>query len=422
MRFTETLITEAKFATRDRSLSVWILIVLCLSTFSVYFGLAEVKQQHSSVQRLLDANEQDRQANAKKLKDWGSAAYYSFHLTYDPPSEFAFAALGQRDVQPWKHRIRMLALEGQIYERDAGNPVIALIGRFDFAFLAAFVLPLVLIILLYDLRASERTAGRYNLLVATYGQAFSLWLARISVRAGVIFLSLITPLIIAGLISGAGVVILLSASLLVFVYTVFWALLCYAVGAWRKSDSLILMTLIGAWLSFAVILPAGFKLTIDRLVTVPSGAELLLLQRETVNDAWDLPREVTFETFFEQHPEWADYEKAEGAFEWQWYYAFQQVGDQKTQHLTKAYLEGRIKRDRMAGWSSLIAPPALLERSLQSLANTDFKSSMAYEKNVRSFHRALREHYYPKFFRNEAFDKAALESLPEFNRDQGMVK
>lgn len=39
--------------------------------------------------------------------------------------------MGQRDVQPWKHRIRLLALESQIYERDVGNPSIALVGRFD---------------------------------------------------------------------------------------------------------------------------------------------------------------------------------------------------------------------------------------------------------------------------------------------------
>lgn len=422
MRFTEILTNEAKFAARDRSLGVWILIVLGLSTFSVYFGLVEVKQQHSSIQRLLNADEQDREATAKQLKDWGSAAYYSFHLTYDPPSKFAFAALGQRDAQPWKHRIRMLALEGQIYERDAGNPVVALIGRFDFAFLAAFVWPLVLIIVLYDLRTSERTAGRYNLLVATCGCEFLLWLTRTSIRVGIIFLSLMMPLIIGGVLSGTGASTLLYASFLVLLYSVFWTVLCYAVGAWRKPESLILMALVGAWLAFAVILPAGFKLAIDRFVAVPSGADILLRQRETVNDAWDLPREATFDPFFEQHPEWADYERAEDSFEWPWYYAFQQVGDLKTEHLTKAYFEGRIMRDRVAGWSSLITPPALLERSLQSLAHTDFKSSMAYEQNVRSFHRALREYYYPKFFRHATFNKTALENRPEFAPSKSLGK
>ena len=77
----------------------------------------------------------------------------------------------------------MLALEGQIYERDVGNPSVALIGRFDFAFLAAFILPLVLIMLLYDLRTSEKTAGRHDLLEATVG-ATSLLLAYACELAG----------------------------------------------------------------------------------------------------------------------------------------------------------------------------------------------------------------------------------------------
>ena len=48
--------------------------------------------------------------------DWGGLAYASFHFVYNEPSAFAFAALGQREGEPWKHRIRALALEGQIYE------------------------------------------------------------------------------------------------------------------------------------------------------------------------------------------------------------------------------------------------------------------------------------------------------------------
>ena len=67
-----------------------------------------------------------------------------------PPSALAFAARGVRDDLPWKHRIRMLALEGQIYETDAGNPELSRIGKLDFAFVAAFLLPLLLILLLHD--------------------------------------------------------------------------------------------------------------------------------------------------------------------------------------------------------------------------------------------------------------------------------
>ena len=415
MSILESLITEAKFAARDRALFIWILVILCLSTCSVYFGLAEVNKQHATIQHLIEADREDRTASAAKLKDWGSAAYYSFHLTYDPPSTFAFAAMGQRDFQPWKHRIRMLALEGQIYERDVGNPVVALIGRFDFTFLAAFILPLVLVILLYDLRASERTAGRHELLEATVGQATSLWFARASVRVAAVFLSLILPLIIAAVLAGTALSTLMWAILFILLYTALWALLCYLLAAWRKPDSVILLSLIGIWLLVAVIVPASAKLAINKFVPVPSGAEILMLQRETVNDAWDLPREVTMDAFFERHHEWSDYQPVKSSFEWQWYYAFQQVGDQRTEPLTNAYREGRLQRDRIANWVSLLTPPSILERSLNSLAKTDLNASIDYEERVRIYHAALRSFYYPKFFRHAPFDKNGLEGLPNFN-------
>lgn len=406
---------EFKFALRDRTILLWVAIIFSLSSISVGYGLAEVKSQHESIQRLIDADHQDRSATASKLNDWGSAAYYSFHLTYAPPSDFAFAAIGQRDAQPWKHRVRMLALEGQIYERDTENPVIALIGRFDFAFLAAFILPLALIMLLYDVRASERTAGRYELLEATAGRNGALWISRVCIRVVMILCSLIIPLIIAAVIAGTATKTLLLACIFVFLYLIFWALICYWVATWRKPSSLILMTLTGIWLSIAVVIPAGLRLAIDRAVPVPTGAEILMLQREAVNDAWDLPREETMEAFFARHPEWSDYQPIKSSFEWQWYYAFQQVGDQRTEPVSIAYREGRLQRDRIADWATFLAPPSLLERSLQSLANTDVEASIAYEQQVRAYHARLRAFYYPKFFNNMPFDKSALDDLPNFN-------
>jgi len=413
-----SLIREVKFTARDRTIWLWMAVVLSLSSISVGFGLAEVERQKETIQTLIHADQQDRAAEFKKQKDWGSAAYYGFHLTYDAPSDFAYAAIGLRDSQPWKHRVRMLALEGQIYERDVGNPSIALIGRFDFAFFAAFIVPLVLIMLLYDLRTNERIAGRHNLLEATIGQPFSFWLLRAGLRASGLFLCLITPLIIAGIITGTAPIKLMLVSVYLFLYTTFWMALCFWVSYWRKPSAVILMTLITVWISTAVIIPAGARLSIDRLVPVPSGNEILMLQRETVNNAWDLPREVTMAAFFDSHPEWSNYEPVESSFEWQWYYAFQQVGDQEAEHLSSAYLEGRRKRDRIATWVSLLAPPALLERSLQSLANTGMNSSINYEEKVRAYHAALRDFYYTKFFRNEPFDKALLDNLPIFRPDQ----
>ena len=413
---------EARFMMRDHSVLSWTFVVFSFALLSVWFGIVEVTHQHATIEQLREADRLERKAQLLPQKDWGSAAYYSFHLTYDPPSDFAFAALGQRDFQAWKHRIRMLALEGQIYERDAGNPVIALIGRFDFAFLAAFLVPLVLIKLLYDLKAGERVAGRHDLLEATGRSGTSLWLIRASLRGGAVLISLITPLVFAGIVAGTKVITLMLACLILSAYVTFWTLLCHWIAGWRQPGAAILMSLIGVWLSLSVIVPTAARIIIDSVVPTPSGAEILMSQRETVNDAWELPKSITMQAFLERHPEWSDYEPGESSFEWPWYYAFQQVGDQKTEPLSNAYRAGRLGRDDLAQWASLLAPPSLLERAFQTLARTDLKSVIAYEDGVRAYPAELRGFYYPRFFLNAPFDSSSLEELPRFEPSQHAIQ
>ena len=410
---------EAAFLARDRSVWAWWLVVLCLSVLAVSAGLSEVGQQKATITRLAEADRADRIAVQKAQKDWGGAAYYSFHLTFDPPSDFAFAALGRRDDAAWKHRVRMLALEGQIHERDAGHPVLALIGRFDFAFLAAFVLPLVLIVLLHDLRASERVAGRHDLLAATAGKAAQLWHLRAGLRAAGVFVCTAVPLAVAAGLGGTAAPTLMAASALVLAYVLFWTWVCARLAAWQQTGETILATLVALWMLLGVVVPAAGRLAIDRAVPVPSGADINLTQREAVNDAWDLPKATTMTAFVERHPQWAAHTAVERPFEWKWYYAFQQVGDQKAQALSEAYTAGRMKRDRLAGWLAVIAPPVLLERSLQALAATDVRATLAYEARVRVFHASLRDFYYPKLFRDEVFDAATLEAMPRFAADPG---
>ena len=406
---------EAAFLSRDRSVWVRWLVVLCLSVLAVSAGLSEVSQQKATITRLAEADRADRMAVITAQKDWGAAAYYSFHLTVDPPSDFAFAALGRRDDAAWKHRVRLLALEGQIHERDAGHPVLALTGRFDFAFLAAFVLPLVLIVLVHGLRDSERVAGRHDLLVATARHPAGLWHLRAGLRASGVFVCAALPLAVAGGQSGTAGWTLLAACGLLLAYLLFWTLVCAAMAAWTQSGEVILATLVALWILLGVIVPAAGRVVIDRAVPVPSGADIVMTQREAVNDAWDLPKEATMAAFVEHHPQWAAHAAVERPFEWKWYFAFQQVGDQKAQALSAAYTAGRLERDRLAGWLAVIAPPVLLERALQALAGTDLRASLAYEARVRAFHAALRGFYYPKLFRNEAFDHGALDDLPTFS-------
>ncbi len=421
MKFYPAICREMNFMAKDRAVTFWLLVIFCLSALSIWSGLTEVRQQEHTLRHLIEADKEDRSVVLSQQGDAGWAAYYSFHLTYDQPSDFAFAALGQRDVMPWKHRVRMLALEGQVYERDVGNPVLALIGRFDFAFLAVFILPLVIIMLLHDLRAGERAAGRHDLLVATVGKASSLFFLRASLRVGALCVSTLVPLLLGGWLADTAASTLFWSSVSVFVYVVFWALISYWLAAWRQPAAVILAGLIGVWILLSVIIPAGGRLAINQLVPIPAGADIIMTQREAVNDAWDLPKEVTMAAFLRHYPQWSDYAVVQRPFEWKWYYAFQQVGDQKTEPLSSAYREGRLTRDKMAAGLAFIVPPVMLERVLQKLAGTDVRAMLNYEDRVRAFHAELRHFYYPKLFRGESTEPFIPEDLPVFDGAVGKV-
>lgn len=405
---------EGRFMLRDRAAVVWLALAFALSVAAIAFGIAEVREQRATIAALVEEDAADRANAIAGQSDWGGVAYNAFHLTYAPPSDFAFAALGQRDASPWLHRVRMLALEGQIHEADTRNADFGLIGRFDFAFLTATVAPLLLILLLYDLRSAERVAGRHDLLLATAGSERAVWLPRSAVRFGALMLALLVPFWVGAAIEGASAFVVARASAVVLVMLGVWWLITDRLGRRNTAPATILTTLIGVWLALALLLPALAKAAIDARYPVPEGGEILLLQRESVNSAWDIPKQATMEPFLARHPEWAEYATIERPFEWKWYYAFQQVGDQAAGPLARQYRAARLARDAAAGKAALVSPASLLERYFQHLAGTDAGAMIAYEDAVRAYHARLRAFYYPLLFRDEPYDPALLEDLPRF--------
>ena len=412
------MIREIKFMLRDKAVWVWLSLAFIFSITAVSLGLNEISQQRAEIAELKQLDQIERDVTLSDQSDWGAAAYYTFHLTYDPPSDFAFAALGQRDVNPWKHRIRMLALEGQIYETDANNPDFALIGRFDFAFIASLIAPLLVILLLFDLRSGEHVAGRLRLIEASAGNPKKLWFMRASLRIGALAFALCVPVLIGGLMSGAAITTLFFCIVAVCLYLFFWTVLTLWFTPAKRTAAYNLTIMLGIWLFLCAVIPATLTQAISRFVPLPDGGEIVLTQREAVNDAWDLPKEASYTPFLERHPEWADYTAWDAAngFEWKWYYAFQQVGDQRAEMLSEAYRKGQARRDELATWSSLISPATLLQRAMESLAGTDMRSAMSYEQSVRDFHAGLRAWYYPKMFKSEEFNADwAKDALPDFN-------
>jgi ABC-2 type transport system permease protein len=409
------LVREWRFMLRQRYILVLLACTLVVSGFAVFSGLSEISQQNQTIERLKKADETDRAEAQAKYDDSGSLAYYTFHLTYSEPSNLAFAALGERDVYPWKHRVRMLAIEGQIYETDAQNAELAQAGKIDFVFVISALSPLLIILLFHDLYASERTSGRHDLLVSTAKSPAALWGARALIRFIAIFTCLMLPFFIGAIVSETALFTVLAVALYCLIYLVFWTMLSVWWGNRATSAPRVASILLGFWVLTAFVIPILGDLAINNGVESPKGGDIVLTQREAVNDAWDLPKETTMSAFVETHPQYENYVSIEGSFEWKWYYAFHQVGDQKAAELSEAYRSAAQQKYKLAGYVSLLSPPLLLQRGLTRLANTDAVAARQYEQQIRAFHKQLREFYYPWMFINTELEKSeVLGDIPRF--------
>lgn len=409
---------EARLFLRQRLALPALLLMAILSIFSVWAGMTEMSRQRDIIARIQPQQAADVASIAKwvsKEGDAGNAAYYTFHATWDAPSALAFAAIGQRDVAPYILRVRALGLEAQLYESENYNAELALPGRFDWAFVLTYIAPLLVIILLHDLKSGEREAGRFNLLAAMARSERGLWRRRIVLRLGALWLMLVLPFAVGAMISGAHIGGIAIFFLVSAAYLVFWTLLCLWIGSRGWSSVTNAATLAASWLVLTLILPAMAHLAINMVVPVRQGVELTLAQREKIHGGWDRPKAETMQAFFKVHPEWKDTKPVEGGFHWKWYYAFQHLGDLAAGGQAKAYRAGLERRDSLTVRTGVLLPAVGVQTLLHRVAKTDMRAGLAYQDRIRIYHERLRRFYYPYLFNETPFREADFAKTPKWD-------
>ena len=412
---------ELSFLLKSRAMLGALLLLLVVSSGSVALGLAYVSQEREKIEELIVLDTQERDYKRTLAVDYGGAAYDAFHAAWNAPSDLAFAAIGQRDLNPTMMRVRALALEGQIYETDSINPELALAGRFDFAFVSAYLLPLIIIFAFYDLFASERESGRLNFLSVSAQNTRSLWVPRILFRVLGIALAGLVPLWLGMLSERTALGSAIGVSLAVLLQILFWTVLVLLIAsrsAFRSETAASIS--VGMWVVLTLAIPIAGKVYIESSVAGIKGAEVSLVQREVVNDAWDLPISDTMNAFYASHPEWADSPPITGVWHWKWYYAFQQIGDETAAELAREYRESIVARDRLTAAVAWLSPAVAIQRRLEDLAQTNLEASFAFEDEVRGYHEKIRRAYYPVLFREIPFSQERLAQIviPDFQISQ----
>lgn len=344
----------------------------------------------------------------------GELLYYLAFPAPQPPSPLAALASGRTEVETASLRIRLLALEGQLYEHETVNPRLAAAGHLDLGFVLIALLPLFVIAITYDIVSGERERGTWQM-ARLFARPRRLVAAKIGARmvlvAGLVVSLALIAILLAGIDADgrAG-----WAAALIALHVLFWFALCLGVAGGRRSSTTNAMILLGVWVALTFLAPAVLSLTNAILHPVPEALELTVRQRQGYHEAWDLPKAATMDGFFEDYPQWSDQTVPEDEFTWAWYYAMNHRGDRAARDASRAYRDVLTRRDEWARRWSLLVPPLATQIALDRLSSADLGTQLAYQEAVRRYHERLKDHFQPLLFSASPIAEVDWERVPPF--------
>ncbi len=392
--------------------------VLCFALAGIYgmfHGKNLIEKQKAIIAQIpeFQAEHTKKQLELNKA-DFGNFLYFHQFSTVHQPTDWAAFSIGQRDVNPFNVKVTMLTLEGQIYDSEMSNPTNLLYGNFDSAFVIIFLLPLLIIAFCHNLISADQENGIWNLLSSQPVSTAKIIGWRLLIR-------FVSVLIIAFSLITASCFYLESsfdvrffyALLITFSYLTFWFALTASFISFQKSSTFNALSLLGVWIFLTILAPALLNLVISTTLPVSESFEVTITQREGYHTKWDKAKAETMQKFYEVYPEYKSFPIHEDKFSWGWYYAMQLTGDLESANSTEKYIEKLKNRDKLTNQIAVFLPTINTQLGYNSLTNNDLQGHLNYLESVRSYHKQIREHFYPDIFRNAKVEEINWNNLPK---------
>lgn len=403
----------------ERSMMLFALLIFSAGLYGIFSGAGQISDQRNKLSEL-DGIYQENIAEMKKKypsdADAGDIGYYHSAFAKNVPDNWAKLSIGQRDIAPSYLKLRLLAVQNQLYASDNTNPYKLSVGSFDLAFVLVFLLPLFIVSISFNVFSSEREQGTLGLILSFPVSLLTFLLAKFTFRfllvSVIIILLSLTGWIWAGVQLDIRAVYWLLA---IFLYAIFWLSVSFCIVALKRNSAFNAVALLGIWLLIVIVFPVLIKTYSEIAVPIDEGLTLTLEQREEVHSGWDKPREQTMTRFFARYPQFKDTASVEGAFKWKWYFAFQELGDASVESLFGVYMDKLRDRSALAASLSAVSPAAKLQQTLNGIAGTSFSSQQDFLLSSKAYHERLKEFYYPFLYTDKRFAHEDFKGEPQLS-------
>lgn len=339
------------------------------------------------------------------------------------PTPLARLAVGQSDLLPYYFKVTTDSRETVTAATEIENPHRLLAGRFDLAFVIAYLYPLLILALAYSLLSGEREQGTLALALSQPVALSTLAAIKVGVRSTLLVV-LLTALALAGLaVTGADLTE--SSTALRFalwiaavaVYGAFWFATAVFVGSLGRGSATNAMTLAGVWLGLVLIVPASLNLVAAVLYPVPSRVEMVQTVREA-SDAATAEGSRLLAKYYEDHPELAadSSEQAMRDFNLLRVAVNDDVERRVAPELER--FDGQLDRQRrLVSRLRFLSPAIMVQEAMSDLAGTGVARHRHFLALVDDYHREWRAFIVPRIFQRASI--LEHEALPRFSfRDE----
>jgi ABC-2 type transport system permease protein len=335
------------------------------------------------------------------------------------PSPLAVVATGQSDLRPPALRVTSESKDHFLFADEIANPAHLTSGSIDLAFVLAFVFPLSILALCFDLAAREREQGTLALTLASASDPARILLAKLAARAGLPIAAMLAATA-AGvfLLRGAGTLgsqsfVLLLAAILA--YGLLWALLAAVVDGFGRSSAFNALTLIGVWAAVTLLAPAAINTLADTLYPAPSRAEMALAAQAATTDA-NREQDAALARYAQEHPGQKAAEMTPGDRREQTLrrLAVLEAANARVEAVLQRHDARLAEQHALADRLSFLSPALLLYRATADLAGTGDRRQAEFAARIDAFHATWRAFFASRIRAGAPLTLADYGALPRY--------
>lgn len=319
-----------------------------------------------------------------------------------PAQPLAVLSIGQSDLLPAVLRVSTDAREQVLTSSEIENPRRLLEGRFDSTFVVVYLLPLLVLVLSYNMLSGEQEQGTLALIASQPVALSRVLLVKAGVRLLVCLSALLAAATVALLLVGlplgrSGDMARLGLWVTgVSLYATFWLSLAIWLGARARSSAAAAMTLTGTWIVLTLVWPALANLAVNAWYPVPSRVEMVQAVRDA-SDAANAKGSQLLAAFYQDHPELAagSVDAAIADFNVTRVAVAAEVERQVAPVIAR--YDTQLARQRAAvAWLALTSPAMLLRTLCDDVAGTGAARHARFVQQVAAFHDQWRAYFTPR--------------------------